>query len=326
MLLITEFAPSHIVQSDTIRAKLFAWHYIISYDDNLSGLFLTVYSNHFELWKWCHKTSFNFNDNEILIYRTYHRSLMAVYNSFQAWMWKPDHNTGNYVPFSCEQCVGSLTSHKVIMNKGCETGPTIYPRRLDSLTICRYYYKGSTISSVGPAGVWTRDLPHGSPVLYLLWKKFCNLLSFRFKQEHNILLFLNLSSNETQWSVRNSKQNTLQTMSALNGKNLCNRCKAGKMRALQKSWLVKGCSWSKKIKTASVKWKINTVTWSFLLFAVCRKRNSKSLYYYIINVLKLTFSVSMYPARHEIVCLFLVTKEVKPVVGRTRSHNQGRRP
>ena len=51
---------------------------------------------------------------------------------------RPDHNTGNYVPYSCEQCVGSLTSHKVIMNKGCETGPTIYrpyPRRLDSLTI-----------------------------------------------------------------------------------------------------------------------------------------------------------------------------------------------
>ena len=64
---------------------------------------------------------------------------------------RPDHNTGNYVPFSCEQCVGSLTSHKVIMNKGCETGPTIYrpyPRRLESLTICicRCYYKGSTFS------------------------------------------------------------------------------------------------------------------------------------------------------------------------------------
>ena len=34
---------------------------------------------------------------------------------------RPDHNTGNYVPYSCEQCVGSLTSHKVIMNNGCET-------------------------------------------------------------------------------------------------------------------------------------------------------------------------------------------------------------
>ena len=76
---------------------------------------------------------------------------------------RPDHNTGNYVPYSCEQCVGSLMSHKVIMNKGCETGPTIhrpYLRRLDSLTICRCHYKGSTFSSinlktlsVGPAGV-----------------------------------------------------------------------------------------------------------------------------------------------------------------------------
>ena len=85
---------------------------------------------------------------------------------------RPDHNTGNYVPYSCEQCVGSLTSHKVIMNKDCKTGPTIYrpyPRRLDSLTICRYHYKGSTFSSinlktlsVGPAGVWTRTSRTGA--------------------------------------------------------------------------------------------------------------------------------------------------------------------
>ena len=89
-----------------------------------------------------------------------------------------DHNTGNCVPYSCEQCVGSLTSHKVIINKGCETGPTIYrpyPRRLERLTICRCHYKGSTFSSVnlkilsvGPARVWTRDLP----VLYQLSHPF----------------------------------------------------------------------------------------------------------------------------------------------------------
>ena len=58
-------------------------------------------------------------------------SLVAVYNSIlnpsvNVKDRRPDHNTGNYVPYSCEQCVGSLTSHKVIMNKGCETGPTIY--------------------------------------------------------------------------------------------------------------------------------------------------------------------------------------------------------
>ena len=81
---------------------------------------------------WRAKRAFN-NNNEILIYRTYHRSLMAVYNSFQAWMWKPDHNTGNYVSYSCEQCVGSLTSHKVIMNKGCETGPIFELRMKDQI-------------------------------------------------------------------------------------------------------------------------------------------------------------------------------------------------
>ena len=39
-----------------------------------------------------------------------------------------------------------------------------YPRRLESLTVCRCHCKGSTFSSVilktlsfGPAGVWTRD-------------------------------------------------------------------------------------------------------------------------------------------------------------------------
>ena len=47
----------------------------------------------------------------------------------------PGHNTGNCVPYS----VGSLTSHKVIMNKGCEMGPTVhcpYLRRPERLPIC----------------------------------------------------------------------------------------------------------------------------------------------------------------------------------------------
>ena len=45
------------------------------------------------------------------------------------------------------QCVGYLTYHRVIRNKDCETGPTVYrsyPRRLESLIICRWRYKGST--------------------------------------------------------------------------------------------------------------------------------------------------------------------------------------
>ena len=73
---------------------------------------------------------------------------------------RPDHNTGNYVPYSCEQCVGSLTSHKVIMNKGCETGPTIYrpyPRKSNRLQMLlqRQHFLLSYLKtlSVGPAGV-----------------------------------------------------------------------------------------------------------------------------------------------------------------------------
>ena len=53
--------------------------------------------------------------------------------------------------FLYEQCVGSLMSHRICMCKGCEMGPMVYhphPRRLESLTVCRCHYKGSTFSSV----------------------------------------------------------------------------------------------------------------------------------------------------------------------------------
>ena len=40
--------------------------------------------------------------------------------------------------------VGSLTSHRIYISKGCETGPTVYrsyPRRLDSLTVADVFTK-----------------------------------------------------------------------------------------------------------------------------------------------------------------------------------------
>ena len=65
---------------------------------------------------------------------------------------RPHHNTGNHVPYSLRTVSGFFNvPQRVITNKGCETGPTVcrpYPRRLESLTICKCHYKGSTFSSV----------------------------------------------------------------------------------------------------------------------------------------------------------------------------------
>ena len=89
---------------------------------------------------------------------------------------KVGHTTGVYVPYSFRTVVWVLLRPtRTDQWKCCETGPTVfrpYPRRLESLTICRCHYKGSTFFSVilktlsvGLAGVWTRDLPLGRPEL-----------------------------------------------------------------------------------------------------------------------------------------------------------------
>ena len=83
---------------------------------------------------------------------------------------RPDHYTGNSVPYSLRQ-VGSLTSPAdYIKLKMWETEPTIYcpyPRRLEHLTICRCHCKGSMFSSwvLVRSGARTRDLPHSSSAL-----------------------------------------------------------------------------------------------------------------------------------------------------------------
>ena len=53
---------------------------------------------------------------------------------------------GTTSPTLYERCVDSLTSHKIYICKGCETGPTVfrsYPRRLESITVYRYLYKAA---------------------------------------------------------------------------------------------------------------------------------------------------------------------------------------
>ena len=81
-------------------------------------------------------------------------------------------------PTLLEYCVGSLTSHKELMNMDdiWEMGPTVsspYPRRLESLTICGCNYKGSTLSSsslsVGPAEVELTTSRMASPVLNIFF-------------------------------------------------------------------------------------------------------------------------------------------------------------
>jgi len=77
---------------------------------------------------------------------------------------KDSDNTGNFMPCSFRIVCGffNVPQWSYINMEGiCETGPTVYrpyPRRLESLTICWFNYKGTLLSyfktlSVGPAGV-----------------------------------------------------------------------------------------------------------------------------------------------------------------------------
>ena len=68
-----------------------------------------------------------------------------------------DQHTGDDVPYVsrrvCEVFRGGLkrTTEYHMSGKACEAGSTVYrpfPRKSESLTVCRCYYKNSTFTSV----------------------------------------------------------------------------------------------------------------------------------------------------------------------------------
>ena len=66
---------------------------------------------------------------------------------------RPPHRGLRSVRLIYEECVRSLTYHWIyyISGKACEAGSTVYcpfPRKSESLTVCRCYYESSTFSSV----------------------------------------------------------------------------------------------------------------------------------------------------------------------------------
>ena len=91
---------------------------------------------------------------------------------------KIGHTTGVYDPCSFRIVMWVLLRPtRTTLWKCCDMGPTVfrpYPRRLESLSICRCHFTKATLSSqffnlktlsVGPAGVWAHNLLLGRPVL-----------------------------------------------------------------------------------------------------------------------------------------------------------------
>ena len=77
---------------------------------------------------------------------------------------RSEHNTGNSMPYSSQIVCGFFNVPQILYKpKGCETGPPAYspyPRRLESLTICRCRYP-----ECWSGWTWTHNLPRDSPVL-----------------------------------------------------------------------------------------------------------------------------------------------------------------
>ena len=85
------------------------------------------------------------------------------------------HTPGTTSPTLYEQSGGSLTSHRIHICKGCETGPTVLSSLSEKtrksnrlqMSLQRQHFLLSYLKtlSVGPAGTWTSGLPLGRPAL-----------------------------------------------------------------------------------------------------------------------------------------------------------------
>ena len=109
------------------------------------------------------------------IFRVAYAASISEHLPTQPWEYTHKDQTttpGTTSPTLCEQWVGSLTSHRVILQtrvvrRGLRFIVLIY-NHLQMSEQRHFLLSYLKTLSVGPAGVWTHDLPHGSPVLYQL--------------------------------------------------------------------------------------------------------------------------------------------------------------
>lgn len=125
-----------------------------------------------------------------MINSSWSQLLRAFYKFLLHKRYRPPHLGLRPYPTLCEKCVGFLAIHRIFMSKSCETGPTVYhsyPRRLESVTICRFFTKAALSPSflktlsVDLAGVWSLSNWANRAVvnkINFLWKRFQNSFIF----------------------------------------------------------------------------------------------------------------------------------------------------